>query len=212
MMRASPLFDTLAPLMPRWTERAGMRVPARFDAGDEARAARLGIADVSCRVRAGVKGPGAAAWLATRGLTAPSRPNAWLPLAEDGLLARLGDTEYLTEDATGAAAATWGETAARAYPVLRQDAALVLTGTALPELLVQTCNINFAALDLANRPVVLTAMVGVSVVVLPGERAGRPFYRLWCDSSFGPYLWRTLATIAGELGGGAVGLEVLEAV
>jgi len=48
-------------------------------------------------------------------------------------------------------------------------------------------------------------MVGVAVTVIPNERAGQPFYRIWCDGTFAVYLWQTLLAIATELGGGAVG-------
>jgi sarcosine oxidase subunit gamma len=55
----------------------------------------------------------------------------------------------------------------------------------------------------------MTSMVGVSVLVLWYRLQAQPYYRIWCDGTFGPYLWETLAEIAGELGGGAIGLESL---
>jgi sarcosine oxidase subunit gamma len=48
-------------------------------------------------------------------------------------------------------------------------------------------------------------MIGVSVIIIPGEREGIPFYRLWCDITFGSYLWQTLVQIIHELGGSVVG-------
>jgi glycine cleavage system aminomethyltransferase T len=59
------------------------------------------------------------------------------------------------------------------YPVLRQDAALIV-GSRLDELLRQTCNVNFRPLDPAARPVVLTSMVGVGVTAIPEVRNGLP--------------------------------------
>jgi sarcosine oxidase subunit gamma len=97
----------------------------------------------------------------------------------------------------------------RVYPVLHQDAALVLCGEAVNDLLLQTCNVNFGALDLAARPVVLTSMAGVAVTVMPGARAGKPYYRVWADGTYGLYLWETLAGIAAELGGGPVGVAAI---
>ena len=90
------------------------------------------------------------------------------------------------------------------YPVLRQDAALIVGGSRLEELLRQTCNVNFRPLDPADRPVVLTSMVGVGVTVIPEVRKGLPAARIWCDGTYGHYLWETLLGIAVELGGGAV--------
>ena len=52
-------------------------------------------------------------------------------------------------------------------------------------------------------------MAGVGVTVLPGERMGRPYLRLWADRTYGHYFWETLAGIAAELGGGPVGLATI---
>jgi len=168
-------------------------------------AAKLGVADASLTPRHGCKGPGATAWLESLGLPIPPGANSWLPLDGGGLIARLGSTEYLVEgpaELIARLAAT--PRTAGVYPVLRQDAALVLGGARLDELLRQTCNVNFRPLDLAARPVVLTSMVGVGVTVIPEQRNGLPFVRVWCDGSYGHYLWETLLGIAVELGGGAV--------
>jgi sarcosine oxidase gamma subunit len=172
---------------------------------DAAKAALLSVADLSQLARTGVKGPGAANWLAALGLPLPATPNSWLALAEGGLIARLGNTEYLIE----ASPALVGQImqaprTAGVYPVLRQDACLRLTGSALSQLLLQTCNVNFADLDLSTSPVVLTSMAGVGVTVLPEATNGSVSYRVWCDGTYGIYLWQTLCAIAQELGGGAV--------
>jgi sarcosine oxidase subunit gamma len=91
--------------------------------------------------------------------------------------------------------------------VERQYVAIALSGSALPDLLRQTCNVNFQALSLGDRPVVMTMMIGVSVTVIPGDRNGIPFYQVWGDRSYGPYLWQTLAAIVQELGGIIVGID-----
>jgi sarcosine oxidase subunit gamma len=168
-------------------------------------AARLGMADLSDLARHGCKGPGAAQWLAALGLPVPDAPNTWLPLEDGGRIARLGLTEFLVEgSASRLDAVMAAPRAAGVYPVLRQDAALVLTGDRLDELLRQTCSVNFRPLDPADRPVVLTSMVGVAVTAIPERLAGRPALRLWCDGTYGHYLWETLLEIAIELGGGAI--------
>jgi len=95
------------------------------------------------------------------------------------------------------------------YPVTRQDAAVVLTGASANELLVQTCNIDFQAWRLEQQTVVMTSMVGVSILVLWYPLEAQRCYRIWCDGTFGPYLWETLLEIVRELGGGAIGLERL---
>jgi sarcosine oxidase subunit gamma len=77
--------------------------------------------------------------------------------------------------------------------------------------------VNFAGLELAGRPAVLTSMVGVGVTVIAETAAsvsassGSAWrYRIWCDGTFGAYLWQTLVEVARDLGGGPVGLEALD--
>ena len=188
----SPLHDLLA-----------LHVPGA-DGGDAERAAVLGIADLSLLPRAGVKGRGAADWLADLGLALPTLTNSWISLPGNGLVARLGLTEYLVEGAAAArmqAARTTG-----VYPVLRQDASFALCGVRLNELLLQTCNVDFRVLDAEPGTVILTSMAGVGVTILS---LGNGTYRLWCDGTYGLYLWETLVEIAREIGGGPIGTDAL---
>ena len=97
----------------------------------------------------------------------------------------------------------------RVYPVVRYDAELLLAGRQVHDLLKQTCAFDFESLDPAARPVVMTSMVGVGVTVLAFGSPQQRCYRLWCDGTYGPYLWNTLVEVAGSLGGGAVGSEAL---
>jgi sarcosine oxidase subunit gamma len=214
-LRTSPARDAQRAVNAQWSTQESMEVVERFDRDDHDRARTLGIADLSYQRRMGVKGRGAAAWLVEQGVLAPDAPNTWQPLPEGGFIARLGLTEYLIEDGfTGRISARLAhvEPGVRVYPVLRQDLALGLCGEALYELLLQTCNVNFRALDLQTRPVVLTSMAGVAITVLPGERLGLPYYRVWADGTYGTYMWTTLAGIAAELGGGPVGLATIAAI
>ena len=67
----------------------------------------------------------------------------------------------------------------------------------------------------ANREATLTSMVGVSVTIIKqplqsGHPAGEELcYRIWCDGTYGAYLWETLLEIATDLGGGPIGLAEL---
>ncbi|XGV95619.1 MAG: hypothetical protein ACAF41_23115 [Leptolyngbya sp. BL-A-14] len=211
MMRLSPMHDILQSIKGSWRDVHGM--PTLMETPDNSTIATpLGIADVSCLTRFGVKGPNAADWLLSQGITTPDRPNTWSPLADGGIIARLGATEFLLEDSLHSQTApqlveACQQPPAKVYPVLRQDAAIILCGSEVNELLLQTCSVNFRALSLLERPVILTSMVGVAVTIIPGDRNGQPFYRLWCDGTFGVYLWQTLGAIVAEMGGGVVGLE-----
>lgn len=211
--RSSPLHQALSELAPVWGQINQMPVARDFAPSSAGQCSRLAIGDHSALTRFGVKGPHAAAWLADHGVTLPTLPNSWLPIAGGARVARLGVSEYFIEDGEQSAFAPLLTRAASApppgvYPVLRQDAALVLIGSALPDLLLQTCSVNVAALDLRTHPVLLTSMVGVGVLaIMAPTRDGTPALRLWCDAAYGDYLWRTLLGIVCELGGAAAGFD-----
>jgi len=181
--------------------------PARFSAAD---ADPLSIADLSTLARTGVKGPGAAAWLAALGLPLPSEANSWLALDDGGLVARLGNSEYLIEGKPELVEPLLlAFRGPGVYPVLRQDASFALRGSRLDQLLLQVCNVDFRSLQTAPHQVVLTSMAGVGVTVLRMGGSAQPVYRLWCDGTYGLYLWETLVGIAEELGGAHIVLDIL---
>ena len=211
-MRISPLHDEHLRRVGSdkvWTSIAGMRMPDAFPGtGDTA---RLALADVSHRVRTGLKGPGAATQLSALGLPLPAEPNRWLPLPQGGLVARLGFTEYFIEDEGSIAGnVSTASLNAGSYRVLRTDTALALSGRDAGDLLAQVCSVNFAAIDVDAGELAMTSMAGVSVLVIAQRAREGPIYRIWCDPSYGPYLYRTLLGIVEELGGGPIGMAGLD--
>ena len=162
----------------------------------------------SDRQRLGLKGAGAAQWLASCGFTIPSLPNTWVTASpgpdEHGslLLARLGTSEFFLEapstDTVARLLQTLNARPSGVYPVLREDAAFVLRGAAVHEVLAQVCNVNFAAIAVHSRAVIMTLMIGVAVLVVPQDLAGERCYRIWCDPSFGPYLGESLRAVVDE--------------
>jgi sarcosine oxidase, subunit gamma len=162
------------------------------------------------RDRLGLKGPRAAEWLVDRGIAVPMTPNSWCSStaggsSQDLLVARLGTTEFFLEEIGGAPLQGLGPALAAnppgVYPVLREDSAFQLSGEGVHDVLAQVCNVHFAALNLDSRPVVMTLMIGVAVLVVPqGSDSGRR-YRIWCDPTFGPYLSETLGMVVTESGG-----------
>jgi sarcosine oxidase subunit gamma len=207
----SPIHAALLARNPVWSETRLLPATVRaFDGEDAQRAAVLGIADLSCLPRAGCKGAGAADWIAALGLPVPMQPNSWTPLPDGGLIARLGLTEYLIDGNVFAVDALMQTSrTAGVYPVLRQDASFALCGARVNELLLQTCNVDFRTLDADPSKLVITSMAGVGVTILATQSGGRPGYRLWCDGTYGIYLWDTLVEIAEELGGGCIGLDAM---
>jgi sarcosine oxidase subunit gamma len=175
------------------------------------------LREVSARPRFGCKGPGAETWLHEHGLAVPQTPNSWSCESGDILVARLATSEFLVESLaaehartreTAASLLDPGKRRAGLVPVLRQDLVLELTGARANDLLLETCNVNFAPLardaEENTGPLVLTSMIGVGVIVLPRRAGGKLSYTLWCDPSFGHYLYSTLAGIADDLSREAV--------
>ncbi len=164
--------------------------------------------DAAALRRFGIKGPRAAEALKQLGLTVPARPNSWSPLrASDrddspNVIGRLGNTEFFLEESGAAPGIAALEQLAGdlpgVYPVLREDTALVLGGPRASDVLVQVCNVNFAALP-GPKTVVMTLMIGVGVLVLPQVADDGPIYRIWCDPGFGAYLRTELEEIVQKI-------------
>ncbi len=215
LFRRSPLHDQLASEHGDWEAFAGMQTAVRLPGDDVP--APIVLADASCLRRLGLKGPQAEAWLRDRGVSTPN-VNGWTRTAEGAIVARLGRSEFFLEDRPGGTTvAGWRDVLEAAlgiyppgiYPVARQDAAIALAGERAGELLAQTCALNFQVAEDGRREVVMTSMAGVSVLMLWQEQGGEPLYRIWCDGTFGPYLWEALLAIAREAGGRAVGFARL---
>ena len=216
LRRSSPVQVQLAALQPQWEERLGMNIASRVGADDAAKLNTVALADLSFLPKVGLKGPGAQDWLEGRNIALPAKANGWLPLPGGGIIARLGRSEFFLEDSAtanvvDAIRAALGSGVTGVYPVIRQDAGLVLAGARVNELLVQTCNVNFEEFGPEEGIAVMTQMIGVSVLAIRINQKQLPCYRLWCDPTFAPYFWETLAEIAGELGGGVIGVDSLPA-
>ncbi|HZF15427.1 MAG TPA: hypothetical protein VE046_05745 [Steroidobacteraceae bacterium] len=177
-----------------------------------ARRASVTLADRSARPRFGCKGPAAEAWLRDLGLEIPVPANSWSCERGDVLVARLATSEFLVESLSPANARIDeiahslldpAQRRTALYPVLRQDRVLELGGARANDLLVETCNVDFRALErgaqAAQGPLVLTSMIGVGVTVIPRRDGPGVTYTIWCDPSFGHYFESTLEAIADEL-------------
>ncbi|MBV8909661.1 MAG: hypothetical protein JOZ89_02760, partial [Gammaproteobacteria bacterium] len=173
----------------------------------------LRLEDLSLRERFGCKGPRAEAWLAAAGFTVPRSPNSAEVDASGVLVARLAAAEFLIEALEGAeervaaAREQLGSTGrpAEVYPVARADLVIGLSGEPLEVLLRQICSVDFAPLlespAARSGPLVLTSMIGVSVVAWACERTdGEAALTLWVDPSFAHYFCTTVLEVASDLG------------
>lgn len=196
----------------KWAVVNNMEIAVEFASADIERARKkvLGVTDVSCFERYGVKGPQASQWLADHELAIPSNPNSWTRCDQKTLVLRLGSSEFLVEDQLGGLAskklANNTSRVAGVYKVPRADAAFILSGREVLNLFSELCSLDLRATSLLDNDVIMTQVAGVSAIVLRQTINGELVYRLWCDGTYGPYMWEVLIEIATELGGGAVGL------
>ncbi|HEX5538935.1 MAG TPA: sarcosine oxidase subunit gamma [Methylophilaceae bacterium] len=213
IMQISPVAYAQPRLSAKWGVVNGMEIATEFAdaATEQARKKLLGVTDVSCFQRYGVKGPQASQWLADHELAIPSRPNSWVICKRKSLVLRLGAGEFLIEDLFGGYACedltADTQRVAGVYQVPRADAAFILSGSEVLRLFSELCPLDLRNQALAADDVVMTQVAGVSATLLRQSLDDEQVYRLWCDGTYGPYMWEILMEIAGELGGGAVGLS-----
>ena len=211
--RQSPAHAAIASLKPEWGDWRNMEVPKHFGAPKQEEAAidELALADLSVLPKFGVKGPGAAAWLAESGSKVPDGVYTWTSLEEkSGRIIRIGLQEFFLEDGfTTDRVEKMIETfepSPGVYPVIRQDAGYLLCGRLAPRVLAQTCGVNLSEPD---NKVVFSRVAGVSCMLMATELEDLFTVRLWCPASYGIYLWTTLLEIVHDLGGMPIGLESL---
>lgn len=212
-LQISPVAYAQPRLSTQWGVVNGMEIATEFaDAAIEiARKKVLSITDVSCFQRYGVKGPKASEWLVDHELTIPSRANSWASCKKKSMMLRLGVGEFLIEDQFGGYAcedlAADTQRTTGVYRVPRADAAFILCGSAVLQMFSELCSLDLRDQNLQPDDVVMTQVAGISVTLLRQSLDGEQVYRLWCDGTYGPYMWDVLMKLAGEFGGGAVGLS-----
>jgi sarcosine oxidase gamma subunit len=140
--------------------------------------------------------------------------NRWHRLPDGIFVARLARSEFLVEEVGGASAIVEAANhqlqlptrAAGVYPVVRQDYVVELSGPQLDDWLRQICNVNFEPVIAASSawagPVILTSVIGISVVAIVRSDGSSPAVRFWIDPSFAHYFWATLLDVAIALGSG----------
>lgn len=169
----------------------------------------LGVTDVSCFNRFGIKGPQAAKWLQSHKFKTPAEINTWVE-GKGCLVMRLGGSEFLLEDQYGASnmekMASFDQAkVAGAYQVARADAAFLLSGSEVLNMLSELCMLDLCEGALPKDGLVMTQVAGISATLIRQNLNNASVFRLWCDGTYGAYMWDMMLEIAKELGGGAVG-------
>lgn len=157
--------------------------------------------------RFGLKGPGAPAWLARRGIDVPASPNC-ISRWHQGRCLRLGHGEFLVEcdDQPDTPDSMPSRAAPEALPedhdtwlLLRSDHCVLLDATFWPGVFAQACSYDIARLRAEPDTVVMTLFAGISVTLVPEPSPGNvdlPALRLWCDASYALYLDTCLRQLA----------------
>ena len=212
IIQTSPVAHAQPRDSAKWEVINGMDTAVEFASAaiENARKKVLGVTDVSCLARYGVKGPNATQWLLERGIAIPTTPNSWTMCEQKTLVLRLGSSEFLIEDQLGGSVCSRlvsdTNRVASVYKVPRADAAFIVSGSEALNLLSELCSLDLREKSLAAKDLIMTQVAGISATVIRQTLNGEPVYRIWCDGTYGPYMWEVLIEIATELGGGAVGL------
>jgi len=224
--RRSFLHHKLAALNAQYVEVNGAAMAERIGARDEvALARRLALADVSPLARVGVKGAGAADWLAQQGLTVPE-VNRLARQGDGSLLLRLGSNDLmLVADLDARSTRPAGLTQAwqalenppatpRGYLVPRQEGycALVMTGAEAANCLAKVCGVDLRAHRFPDLAIAQTSVARLSAVVARVDLNGTLAFRLFADSASAEYWWDCLIDAMQEFGGGAVGVAALRSL
>ncbi len=216
IIQTSPVAHAQSDESTKWEVINGMSTAVEY-ASAEIEAARknvLGVADVSCLVRYAVKGPNAAQWLQDRSINIPAQANEWIVCDLKTLVLRLGGSEFLIEDQLGGYAcerlASDKARVENVYPVARADAAFIVSGSASLDLFSEVCSLDLREKSLGANQLIMTQIAGISATIIRHTLNGESVYRIWCDGTYGAYMWEVLVEIARELGGGAVGLGLYQ--
>ena len=213
IIQTSPAAHAQPKSSAKWEVINGMEIAVEFASAEIERARKqvLGVADVSCLARYAVKGPNATQWLVERGIAIPAKPNAWAIDEQKTLVLRLGGSEFLIEDQLGGFVcnklASDTKRVAGVYQISRADAAFVVSGSEVLNLFSELCSLDLREKSFADNHLMMTQIAGISATVINQTINGEQVYRIWCDGTYGAYMWEVLMEIATELGGGAVGLS-----
>jgi len=208
--RQSPVHELLSTRQPKWAIVADTPIALRFTSAEaELQAIKtLALCDVSALPKLGVKGPSASAWLSAHHLDVPSAIFETCSLVDGGVIAQLGEDEFLIESGSEptvvpALRAKLGSATEGTYRVERQDATFLLAGKKAVDVMAQTCGIDFN--QATPDRLIMTRVAGASCSVLPQSMSGICTYRLWVDATFAAYLWEQLTLITADLVGTIVG-------
>lgn len=216
LTRHSPIRHLLETRQAQWGRVGGMEVAMRMDSVEREleRMKTLGLCDLSCFTKLGVKGRHAATWLRDRNVAVPSDVYGCQRLPDGGFVVGWGTDEFFLESGienktVPALVAELGSRADNVFRVPREDATFMIVGSRSLDALAETCAVDLRIA--AEHNLILTRVAGVSCGILPETLGDQRAYRLWFDPSYAVYLWETLVAICEDHGGGTIGAGCLYA-
>ncbi|MBM3487874.1 MAG: hypothetical protein FJX67_14785 [Alphaproteobacteria bacterium] len=159
------------------------------------------LRDRSLEPRAGVKGPGAPAFLAAHGIVTDGIANRAARHPAGGLVAMLSGTEVLILGAAAAPFADYGSGAPLApgvYPVPRFGGTywFSLAGPGAPALLATLCGVDLRPHRFADLAIAQTMIARVSAVIVRDDADGLGFHIVG-DITLAPYVADALRKAEG---------------
>jgi sarcosine oxidase, subunit gamma len=162
------------------------------------------LSDISGLKKLGLKGPGVAAWLASRRIDLPADIFRATRTSDGGWTVRLGTAEFMLEASSSDDQMSHLEASLESLPlgvyrVPHEEATFLLAGGRTGLVFAQTCGIDFR--KAVPGLVIYSRVAGVSCGILPTADEHGLSYRIWLDPSYADYLWETLAGVVRELDG-----------
>lgn len=127
-------------------------------------------------------------------------PGRWLLLAPGGPAADVVDRAARAERADGGRPVS-------ILDVSHAYALVSVTGVATASMLAKVCAVDLRDRATPDGAVFRSDVAGVVVGVARADRGGEPSYLLWCDRSYGQYLWDVLLDAGAEFGTAVEGLS-----
>lgn len=219
--RRSQIYRRHLALGASFTTLAGAAVVTDYgNARDEqAKAAELGIADLSTLPRTGFKGSGTTAWLDSHDIAFPSTVNKASRRADGDLVARLSKEEFLLLgnliDESGLVtrlSTAWSLDATNhVYDLARSDSHcwFAITGDYASAMLAKVCGIDLRMHRFADCDVAQTSVARSNAIVIRADQGLCPCFFVLGDASVTEYLWDALLDAMHEHGGTAIGIDAL---
>ena len=174
--------------------------------------AKGGLIDLSLIPRCGVRGPGAAAWLAQQGLPHPSQANRSESNELGQYVLRLGLTEHwVLANPLQPKDYAFEISGPRCHPTYCEDsrAWFAITGDHRAQVMAKLCGVDLRREAFEPGAVVQTSLARVNVVVAHQLVNGHEVFSIFSDSASAEYLWTALLDAIDEFGGAWMSVETL---